>query len=166
MADLIAIGYPDETTALAAEKEAEALVHEHIITADAIASVVRHKDGKFEVTTSHHEVGKKTVWGLWWGLLFGLLFFVPFLGIAVGAGFGALFGRMKKTGVDEQFQQAARDMVQPGTSALFLVVEKAKPEEAIERLRPFGGTVLMTTLAPETEHELKAELANQQSAAG
>jgi uncharacterized membrane protein len=160
MSHLIAIGYPDETTAAEAEKEAEALVHEHVIKADAIAAVVRLPDGRFKVTTSHHEVGSGTVWGLWWGLLFGLLFFVPFFGIAVGAGFGALFGKLKKAGVDEQFEQEARNMVEPGTSALFLVVDKLKTDVAIERLGKFGGTVLTTSLAPDVEAQLQEELAH------
>jgi uncharacterized membrane protein len=57
MAELIAIGYPDETTAAEAEKEAHRLADELIIQPDAIASIVRDKDGKFRVSTSHHMVG-------------------------------------------------------------------------------------------------------------
>jgi uncharacterized membrane protein len=41
MADLVAIGYDDETTALDAEKEAEKLAADLIIQADAIAAIVR-----------------------------------------------------------------------------------------------------------------------------
>src|SRR5205823_14776917 len=47
MAELIAIGYPDETTAADAEREAHHLAEELIIQPDAIASIVRDKDGKF-----------------------------------------------------------------------------------------------------------------------
>ena len=67
MADLIAIGYPDETTALEAEKAAEDLAKDMIIQADAIAAIVRDRDGKYKVTTNHHSVAGGTVWGLWWG---------------------------------------------------------------------------------------------------
>src|SRR4051812_50212035 len=77
MADLIAIGYPDEDTAAKAMREAEHLAEELIIQPDAIAAIVRGKDGKFKVTTNHHEVGGGATWGMWWGFLFGLLFFVP-----------------------------------------------------------------------------------------
>jgi len=52
-----------------------------------------------------------------------MLFFVPFLGMAVGAGMGALMGKVTKSAVDKQFQDQVRDMLQPGTSALFMVVE-------------------------------------------
>jgi uncharacterized membrane protein len=163
VADLIAIGYPDETTALEAEKEAERLAADLIIQADQIAAIVRDKDGKFKVTTNHHAVGAGTAWGMWWGLLFGLLFFVPVFGMAIGAGFGALFGKLEKTGIDKAFQQQVRDMLQPGTSALFLVVEKVTPDKAVEALRKFGGTVLKTSLSEEVEAELQAELSSSQA---
>jgi uncharacterized membrane protein len=158
MADLIAIGYDDETTALEAEKEAEKLAADLIIQADAIAAIVCDKDGKYKVTTNHHAVGQGTTWGMWWGLLFGLLFFVPVFGMAIGAGFGALFGKLEKTGVDKAFQEQVRDMLKPGTSALFLVVEKVTPDKAIEALKQYGGTVLKTSLSEDTEAQLQAEL--------
>ena len=80
MADLIAIGYPDETTAIAAQQEAERLSHELSIQPDAIAAIVRHRDGKFKVHTSAQPVTGGTTYGMFWGLLFGLLFFVPLFG--------------------------------------------------------------------------------------
>jgi uncharacterized membrane protein len=158
MSDLIAIGYPDETTALEAEKEAERLAEDLIIQADAIAAIVRDKDGKYKVTTNHHSVASGATWGMWWGLLFGLLFFVPVLGMAVGAGFGGLFGKVEKTGVDKAFQEQVRDMLKPGTSALFLVVEKVTPDKAVAALKQFGGTVLKTSLSEDAEAELQSEL--------
>ena len=82
--------------------------------------IVRDKEGKYKVTTSHHPVGVGASWGMFWGLLFGILFFVPVFGMAVGAGLGALMGKVEKTGIDKQFQQQVRDMVHPGTSALFV----------------------------------------------
>src|SRR4029078_12412749 len=124
MSDLIAIGYDDETTAIEAMNEAEHLAQELIIQPDAIAAIIRNKDGKYKVTTNHHMVGAGATWGMFWGMLFGLLFFVPVFGMAVGAGLGALMGKVEKSGIDKEFQQQVRDMLKPGTSALFLVVEK------------------------------------------
>ncbi len=45
MADLIAISYPDETTADDAAAEARRLAQDLIIQPDAIAVIVRDKDG-------------------------------------------------------------------------------------------------------------------------
>ena len=158
MAELIAIGYPDETTAALAAEEAERLAHDLIIQSDAIAVIVRTKDGKYRVTTGHHEVAGGTTWGMFWGLLFGILFFVPFLGMAVGAGLGALMGKMTKGAIDKDFENRVREMLQPGTSALFLVVERATPDKAVEALSRFGGTVLKSSLSKEAEAELQTAL--------
>jgi uncharacterized membrane protein len=166
MADLIAIGYPDETTAIEAQQEAERLAADLIIQADAIAAIVMDKDGKYKVTTNHHAVAGGTAWGMWWGLLFGLLFFVPVFGMAIGAGFGALFGKLEKSGVDKEFQEQVRGMLTPGTSALFLVVEKVTPDKAVEALKKYGGTVLKTSLSEDTEAELQAELSGKPEPVG
>ena len=134
MADLIAIGYPDEGTAEMAADEARRLAQDLIIEPDAIAVIVRDKEGKFHVHTSHHPVGTGATWGMFWGLLFGLLFFIPFFGLAIGAGMGALMGKITKSGIDREFQEQVRGMLKPGTSALFLMVEKVTPDKATEAL--------------------------------
>ena len=158
MAELIAIGYPDETTASLAEAEVQRLASELIIEPDAVATIVRDKEGKYHVSTNHHAVGGGATWGMFWGLLFGLLFFVPVFGMAVGAGLGALFGKIEKTGIDKEFQNQVRDMVKPGTSALFIVVEKVTPDKAVEAMSQYGGTVLKSSLSKEAEAELQEAL--------
>src|SRR5215472_7614229 len=164
MSDLIVIGYPDETTADAAAAEAHRLARDLIIQPDAIAAIVRDKEGKLHVHTSQHAVGAGATWGMFWGMLFGLLFFVPFFGMAIGAGMGALMGKVTKTGIDKEFQDQVRDLLQPGTSALFLMVEKVTPDKAIEAMSKFGGTVLKTSLSKEGEAELQEALHGQSAA--
>src|ERR1044072_928873 len=153
MATLVAIGYPDETTATAASLEAGRLAKDLIIQPDAIAVIIGDREVKFHVTTNHHAVGGGATWGMFWGLLFGMLFFIPFLGMAVGAGLGALMGKMSKGAINKEFQSQVRDMLQPGTSALFLIVEHATPDKAVEGLSKFGGTVLKSSLSKEAEEQ-------------
>jgi uncharacterized membrane protein len=158
MTTLIAIGYPDEKTASLAAEEAARLSSELIIQPDAIATVRRDLKGRFHTSTSHHPVAGGTTWGMFWGFLFGLLFFVPFLGMALGAGLGALMGKVEKSGIDRQFQQQVRDMLQPGTSALFLIVEKVTPDKATAALSRYGGTVLKSSLSEQAEADLQEAL--------
>jgi uncharacterized membrane protein len=74
---------------------------------------------------------------------------------------GALMGKITKTGIDKEFQDQVRDMVAPGTSALFLVVEKVTPDKAVEALSRFGGKVLKSSLSKDAERELQEELGGQ-----
>jgi len=74
-------------------------------------------------------------------------------------------GKLAKTSIDQQFQDQVRDMVQPGTSALFLMLEKATPDKAVEALSKYGGTVLKTSLSKDDEQELQDALHGSQTAA-
>ena len=158
MAELVAIGYPDETTATQAADEARRLAQDLIIQPDAIAVIIRDKDGSYRVQTNHHAVGAGATWGMFWGFLFGLLFFIPVFGLAIGAGMGALMGKVAKTSIDKQFQDQVRDMIKPGTSALFLMLEKATPDKAVEAMSKYGGTVLKTSLSKQDEQDLQEAL--------
>jgi hypothetical protein len=111
MADLIAIGYPDETTADAAADEARRLAQDLIIQPDAIAVIVRDKEGKFHTHTSHHLVGGGATWGMFWGPV-GLLFFI-------GPGDGrrrvrGAHGQGHQVRCGKAFQDQVRDLLQPG----------------------------------------------------
>ena len=165
MSDLIAIGYPDEATAEAAADEARRLAQDLIIEPEAIAVIVRSKDGDYHVHTRHHLVGGGATWGMFWGLLFGLLFFIPVFGMAIGAGLGALMGKLTKSGIDKQFQDQVRGMLTPGSSALFLMVDKVTPDKAVEAMSKYGGTVLKTSLSKDGEKELQDALHGGGSAA-
>jgi uncharacterized membrane protein len=158
MADLIAIAYPDETTAVEAADEARRLAKDLIIEADAIAVITRDEEGNYHTHTNHHLVGGGATWGMFWGLLFGLLFFIPVFGMAVGAGLGALMGKLTKSGVDKEFQDQVRGLIKPGTTALFLMVEKVTPDKAVEAMSKYGGTVIKTSLTKEGEQELQEAL--------
>jgi hypothetical protein len=48
--------------------------------------------------------------------------------------------------------------VQPGTSAILVILRKVTPDKFEEALRPYGGTVLRTSLSREQEQELMKAL--------
>lgn len=158
MPDLIAIAYDDTTTALSAMDEVHHLAEDLIIQPDAVAAIVRSDDGKFRTITNQHEVGAGATWGLFWGMLFGILFFVPVLGMAFGAGLGAIMGKITKSSIDKSFQDQIKDALQPGTSALFLIVEQMTGDKATKGLSKFGGEVIKTSLSEEDEKELQDAL--------
>jgi uncharacterized membrane protein len=160
MATLVAIGYADQTTAEQARQTVQQLESELIIQADQVAAISRDLDGKYHVTTTHGGASGEggAAWGGFWGLLFGMLFFVPFVGLALGAGMGALFGHLGEKGIDKAFQEQVRDHLQPGASALFMVIEQATPDKAIAALEQYGGTVIKTSLSDEDTAKLQEAL--------
>jgi uncharacterized membrane protein len=158
MPDLIAIGYDDTTTAIAALDAAEAMAADLVIQPDALAAIVRNDQGKFRTVTNQHAVGAGATWGMFWGLLFGVLFFVPVFGMALGAAFGALGGKLGKSTIDKQFQDQVRNQIKPGTSALFMIVEQMTADRALKELSKFGGTVIKTSLSEEAEKEIQDAL--------
>jgi uncharacterized membrane protein len=166
MATLVAIGYSDEVTAEAARTTVAGLEHDLIIQADQVAAIVRDKDGKYHITTTHGDAsaGGGAVWGGFWGMLFGLIFLIPFAGLAIGAGFGALMGHLGEKAIDKEFQEQLREQVQPGTSALFMIIEQATPDKAIEALKGYGGTVIKTSLSEEDTQKLQDALTPPETA--
>ena len=154
MATVLAIGYLDEGTAAHAAEEVRCLRQDLRIEPDAVAVIARSADGEYRVTTSHHPVGDGASWGMFWGLLFGLVFFVPVFGIPVGASLGGLLGKIEINGINRAFQQQARDMVKPGTSALFLVTSDVDPDSAIAALSKFDGATLQSSLTAAQEAKL------------
>ena len=85
------------------------------------------------------------------------------LGLVVGAGLGAAIGALKEVGVDEKFMEELGSHLKPGTSALFIVAKKAKPEAIVEELKRFGGKVLQTSLKHDDEDKLRAALERAKS---
>lgn len=158
MSDLIAIGYDDTTTALQALDEVGILAKDLVIQPDAVAAIVRSEDGKFRTITNQHEVGAGATWGMFWGLLFGIIFFIPIFGLVAGAAFGALGGKLAKDSISKDFQDQVRAALQPGTSALFMIVEQMTTDKALEGLSKFGGNVIKTSLSKEDEDAIQAHL--------
>ena len=161
MSDLIIIGYPDETTAENVWAELVKLQHDYLIDLEDAAIIRRDQKRKLHVTTPvHHQAAWGGLSGLFWGTLIGLLFLfplAPLTGVAGGI-MGAALGAAGDLGIKDDFKQRVQDLIQPGTSALLVIVRKATPDKFLEALRPYGGTVLKTSLPRDAEQELMKAL--------
>ena len=131
------------------------LQKQKIITLEDAAVVVRRQDGKVKVKQAQSLVGAGALGGAFWGMLIGLIFWMPWLGLAAGALGGALGGALTDTGVDDKFIKEVGDTIEPGHSALFLLVSQSTPDKLEDELKKFDATVLQTSLSKEDEAKLR-----------
>ena len=161
MSDLIVIGYPDENRAQQVWVELMKLERDLVVNLDDAAIIRRDQNGKLHVTTpADHPVAWGSLSGLFWGVLIGLIFLFPLapvVGVAGGI-LGAAFGAAAGLGIKDDFKQRVQELVQPGTSALLIVARKVTPDKFVEALRPYGGTVLQTSLPRDAEQQLMKAL--------
>jgi uncharacterized membrane protein len=84
-------------------------------------------------------------------------------GAAFGAGAGALSGALADYGIDDEFIRSLGATIEPGSSALFVLVRSATPDKVLPELQPFNGTVLRTSLSKEQEERLQQALQKVQA---
>ncbi|MFN2235949.1 MAG: DUF1269 domain-containing protein [Anaerolineales bacterium] len=155
MSDLFVFAFDTETGAGEMRDALAGLQKEHLITLEDAAVVVRNQDGKAKVKQAVNLVGAGAWGGAFWGMLIGLLFFAPWLGLAVGAITGAISGKFTDIGVDDKFIKEVGETIEPGHSALFLLVRDVTPDKVLERLEGFKPKVLQTSLSKEDEQKLR-----------
>src|ERR1700691_1756095 len=157
MSDLIFICYADEATAQKVWKDLVKLQHDYLVDLEDAAIIRRDQKGKLHITTpAHHAVAWGSFSGLFWGVLIGLLFLfplAPLVGVAGGI-MGAALGAAENLGIKDDFKQRVQDMLEPGTSAILVILRKATYDKFVEALRPYGGTILRTSLPHEAEEQL------------
>jgi uncharacterized membrane protein len=159
MSNLVVLAFKNEDAAQQTLAEVENLQQQHLITVEDAATAVRHENGKVKVKQAKSLAGAGALGGAFWGMLFGLLFFVPFLGAAVGAATGAMFGKAADLGINDDFIRRVSNSIQPGNSALFLLVDQAQVDKVVESLKSFEGEVIYTSLSKDEEKQLKEAFA-------
>jgi uncharacterized membrane protein len=94
-----------------------------------------------------------------WGGLIGLLFLAPVVGMAVGAASGALGGKMADVGVDDDFLKRLGEKLTPGSAAVIVLGRTDARDKVVDRVRPYGGELIQTSLGEEQEEHLRQALA-------
>lgn len=157
MSDLIVIGFQDEFKADEVLIELRKLEREYLVDLEDAAIVVRNKEGKVKIKQTQELVTSGALSGGFWGLLIGLIFLHPMLAI-FGAAVGAISGALTDIGIDDNFIREIGETIEPGTSAIFVLVKKSTPDKVLDELSQFEGKVLRTSLSKEDEANLQAAL--------
>lgn len=155
MSELIVLAFPDQKGAAKALTKISKLQKQHLITVDDAASVIRDAHGKPKIKQANSLVGAGALGGAFWGTLIGLLFFMPLVGLAIGAVAGAIAGHFTDIGIDDKFVKEVGSTIEPGHSALFMLVNHWSEDKVIEALAELGPTVLRTNLSAENEARLR-----------
>jgi uncharacterized membrane protein len=157
MSDLIVVGFKDEFKADEVMSELRRLQSAYLVDLEDAAVVVRNQDGKVKIKQAQELVAAGAVSGSYWGVLLSVLFFNPIFAL-VGAAAGALSGALSDIGIDDNFMRDLGSTIEPGTSAIFVLVRKSTPDRVLADLSKFEGKVLRTSLSKEDEAKLQAAL--------
>lgn len=161
MADLIAVSYDNQYKAEEVRLALLKLQKQHLIELEDAAVVIKNEDGKVKLNQAINLAAAGAASGSFWGLLIGLLFLSPLLGVAVGAAGGAIGGALSDIGVDDNFMRELGETMQPGSSALFILVRQVTPDKVLDEVAQFGGKVLRTSLSKDQEAQLQETLSNR-----
>jgi len=156
MSQLVVFAFKDQTSAEQMRDALGRLQKLHLIELSDAAVVVRKEDGKVKVKQAVSLVGAGALGGAFWGMLIGMLFWMPWLGLAIGAASGALGGALSDYGVDDKFIKEVGATIEPGGSALFLLINSWTEDKVMDELSKFDAQVLQTSLSNEDEAKLRA----------
>ena len=164
MSNLVAVAYPDESTASEVAQTLIELQKERSIELDDLVVAIRKPDGKIKLKQSFSPAGSGAAGGALWGGLIGLIFFMPLLGMAIGGATGAATGAMTDVGVDDDFMKQLGEKLQPGGAAIFVLVRQSTPDKVLPRISQYGGEVIHSSLSEQAEETLQEALREHASA--
>lgn len=154
---LVVIGFADELLAFTLRETLCELEEDGVIEVGDAVVATRSAKGKVRLHQSIPLVAGRAALGAMSGLVMGMLVLNPLFGAVAGAAAGATAGALGDVGIDDAFMKRLGETLTPGSSALFVVVRKTKPDELLERLKSFAGRarVLQSTMSPRNEALLR-----------
>ena len=166
MSNLIAVAYPDVTTAREVAATLGQLQKEQSIVLEDLVVVERRPDGKIKLHQTTSPAGIGAAGGALWGGLIGLLFLAPLLGMAIGAGTGAAAGALTDVGADNKFMKDLGAKLQDHGAAVVVLVRASTPDKVLPRISEYGGEVIQSSLDNESEQRLREALGESSTATG
>ncbi len=163
MIELIVLVFDDEEGALQMRDKLLEVRKQRLLQLADAAVAIRQEDGKVKVKQLNNLVGSGAFGGAFWGLLIGLLLAIPGLGLVAGAAAGAVIGKLADYGVDDKFIKEVGESIEPGQSALFLMVHTENLAKLSDQFAEFSPTVYQTTLSAEAEAHLREAFGTEET---
>jgi uncharacterized membrane protein len=167
MSELIVAAFRGTDSAAQALEKLLALEPAMVADVEDAVVAVREADGKVRLRQTADPLTTGATRGFAWGgllgTLAGLLLLNPIAGLAaglvLGAGAGAVSGALADYGIADDFIRDTARELEPGSSALFLLLRQVAFERLARELEPFGARITRTPLTPEQEQRLKKAVA-------
>jgi len=159
---LWAIGYDDMERA---EQVRDAIIRlgweTHYLALLDVAVVMRHPDGSFTCNRERFPTVANLLGCTAVGFLAGLVLLAPLTGAAVGALLGGAGSAASITavGIGDDFVREVEGLMQPGTSALFVLDSEGDMEVILHAIQGLGGTVLRTNVDLQRAQLIQSTLA-------
>jgi uncharacterized membrane protein len=186
MAELIAVGFHGMGRAGEVLYQLQRMQDDWTVDLQDAAAVYRDTNGTLRLDDSTEPTeGEGAGWGALFGGLIGLLIAAaPVTGGAsaataaalaagglAGGTLGAASGALSvdwwrnESGLTEDYVRSVSAMIQPGDSAVFVLIRSANPQLVADQFRGYGGQILQTTLTPEQTTKLQGILDGREVAA-
>lgn len=131
---LVIIAYPNDSVASVVRERLSVLNTEDLIEIKLTATLTKNGDGSTEFEPSGHR------------------------------GHGGIFhGRAASADLDDAIVQEAAQKLQPGETALCLLMHTTSPETVVPKVSRYGGSVIKTSLPPDREELLRQAIEEQLS---
>jgi uncharacterized membrane protein len=156
MSELVVITYPDEYSAAKVLATLRRMRSDDLLDLDDAVSVVKRTTG--QVTLHLHEEhtidGEQR--GHFWRRLTSRLFQPERSVVDYENAAGQQFIDI---GIDEAYIEELGEHMQPGSSAIMVLVRSVTVDKVAPTVAAYGGTVLRTSLPPEAEAQLRSATA-------
>ncbi|HEX9022981.1 MAG TPA: DUF1269 domain-containing protein [Geobacteraceae bacterium] len=157
MSELIVAGFRGEFTADEVLLDLLKMKQIHLIDLDYAVVVARRDDGSIRARHNNVLVHADAAAGGQWGTLFaGPVGFI--IGGVIGAVIGETVYELKRIGIEDDFIKEVAQVIEPGSSAIFIRVRKSLSDKVVEELRNFNAKLLRAALTITSEAELMREL--------
>lgn len=165
MSTLVAIVYPSEQKAEEVRTLLFDLSKRYLMKLGDVVIVTKDEGGRVKLNQLVNTTLSGAAGGSFWGLLIGLLFLNPLLGVVSGAAAGAVGGALSDVGINDKFMKELGQALEPGSAAVFALVQDMTADKVLAEIQPHGGTVLHTSLDETREQALRDALAAAQETA-
>lgn len=160
MSDLLIAAFSDEFKAEEVRLDLLKMEKAHLADLEDAVVLIRTRKDKVKLHHVSHPTLSAAMAGGLVGTLMGVILVNPVfsvLGFVEGSAIGAATRFTDHVGIDKSFLQQLADHLQPGTSALCILVRE-NLDKVLAELDKFNAQVFKTTVSHEDEKELEAKL--------